>query len=203
MSLGSKLTPASPRMPTVLVHTRGHMSPGSPIVGRAPSSSRSKVWVVHAAFESGGGTLAHRSLGSLGTWALVDVDYRSCFCFWYSTGAGAGAGAKGDCACAILILQSSLCLLVRTASTSKPSPFLSPSQQRCHSVLNIPNALRVPVSQRLLFRPHGECRPALLVVLICPLAQDAHKDQHHRHNDHSHLQVQTGPGQSLLEPPQR
>lgn len=55
------------------------------------------------------GTLAHRRLGSLGTWGLVDVDYRSCFCFWYST--GAGAGAKGDCACASLILQS-LSLLV-------------------------------------------------------------------------------------------
>lgn len=127
------------------------------------------------------GTLAHRRLGSLGTWALVDVDYRSCFCFWYSTGAGAGAGAKGDCACASLILQSgrlrfpnqvpSYLLLSNvvtafsTFSTFSGSPFLN----ACF--------------------PHGECRPPPLAVLICPLAQDAHKHQRRRHNHHSHRGV--------------
>lgn len=52
----------------------------------------------------------------------------------------------------------------------------------------------------------GECRPVPLAVLICPSAQDAHRDQPHarsHHSRHSHHKPQThtgrGPGPSSLE----
>lgn len=122
------------------------------------------------------GTLAHRGLGSLGTWALVDVDYRSCFCFWYST--GVGAGAKGDCACASLILQSGRLRF----------PNQVPSYLLLSNVVTAFSTFSTFSGSRFLNAcfPHGECRPAPLAVLICPLAQDAHKHQHRRHNHHSH-----------------
>lgn len=125
------------------------------------------------------GTLAHRSLGSLGTWALVDVDYRSC-------------------SCASLILQFfSLLVLVQTTSIPKPTPFLSlflaPLSQRPQH----PQRSQGPLFLNAR-RPHGECSPAPLAVLICPLAQHAHKDKHHLHSHHhSHLRDTQGPWTQL------
>ena len=95
---------------------------------------------------------------------------------------------KVDCACASLALQSLSCLLVWTTSIPRPSPYLSLSlaalsqrprpSQRSRGPFFLPNAPAVPA--------HGQCRQAPLAVLICPLPQDAHKGQHHRHSHHPH-----------------
>lgn len=104
---------------------------------------------------------------------------------------------KVTCACASLILQFfSLLVLVQTTSISQTNSILI---SFLSTVVTASSTSSTFSGSPFLNarRPHGECSPAHLAVLICPLAQDAHKDKHHRHSHHSHLRDTQGPWTKL------